>query len=319
MRGPHSCCSEAHWACHTNHPSSGPQTTLTSRPQDKPTKPSVTASLGRQHALGHERAELCRHLLPHRSAHPLNAGRPRFCSRPTPQEAETLINSGFATPPGGATRAWLGEAPGGFPKAVLPEGPGGCARRTLCLLGSLRAARPACAAAATATRPPEPRELRRREVLGGLVSSRDAALLGASKPPATRLCPREVLKSRHYPRQPRGLELSPILKRPAVLIGFREGATVGGHTRCTGPAGQPPPGRPLQEGRGRGRGGPRNVKSRHGHTLRTRGERDNLYWARSFPGSSQSSTSPSHLQNRSHRTGAQTRHLLTPRGHCHLP
>lgn len=170
-----------------------------------------------------------------------------------------------------------------------------------------------------ATRPPEPRELRRREVLGGLVSSRDAALPGASKPPATRLCAREVLKSRHSPRQPRGLELSPMLKRPAVLIGFREGATVGGHTRRTGPAGQPPPGRPLQEGRGRGRGGPRNVKSRHGHTLRTHGERDNLYWARSFPGSSQSSTSPSHLQNRSHRTGAQTRHLLTPRGHCHLP
>lgn len=143
MRGPHSCCSEAHWACHTNHPSSGPQTTLTSRPQDKPTKPSVTASLGRQHALGHEQAELCRHLLPHRSAHPLNAGRPRFCSRPTPQEAETPVNSGFAAPPGGAARAWLGEAPGGFPKAVLPEGPGGCVRRTLCLLGSLRAARPA--------------------------------------------------------------------------------------------------------------------------------------------------------------------------------
>lgn len=119
-------------------------------------------------------------------------------------------------------------------------------RRTLCLLGSLRAARPARAAAATATRPPEPRELRRREVLGGLVSSRDAALPGASKPPATRLCPREVLKSRHSPRQPRGLELSPILKRPAVLIGFREGATVGGHTRCTGPAGS-------RAGDGRGR------------------------------------------------------------------
>lgn len=172
MRGPHSCCSEAHWACHTNHPSSGPQTTLTSRPQDKPTKPSVTASLGRQHALGHERAELCRHLLPHRSAHPLNAGRPRFCSRPTPQEAETPVNSGFATPPGGPPGLGWERRLAASPRPSSPK-----------VLAAVRGGRSACWAA---SEPLGPRALRRPLPLvpRSRGSSAGERFSGVSFPPA---------------------------------------------------------------------------------------------------------------------------------------